>query len=257
MEELIKLNKENIDAEHICCAISDKKCIQSYENKKKWLKKEFENGYVFRRINARAKVFMEYCPAEKSWVPIDAPDYLLINCFWVSGKYKKQGYGKELLRLAIKDAKEQNKNGIATIVGKKKFHFMSDGKWFLKQGFQLAEENKDGFCILIKKTKDNSIEPKFKISDNNYRELSLDGLTAFYSDRCPFAGYHVENSLVEAAKKRSIPLKIVKLDTIEKAKNSPSPATIFSLFYKGKFVSTDISICMDSKFDKIFDKIKN
>lgn len=44
---------------------SDKKCKDSYELKKEWLKKEFDNGYVFRRIDERAKVFIEYGPAEK------------------------------------------------------------------------------------------------------------------------------------------------------------------------------------------------
>jgi hypothetical protein len=74
MERIITLEKSNIDIEHICCAISDKKCRTSYELKKEWLKKEFDNGYVFRRIDARAKVFIEYVPAEKGWIPIDAPN---------------------------------------------------------------------------------------------------------------------------------------------------------------------------------------
>lgn len=98
MEKLIELNANNIAEEHLCCAISDKKCKESYELKRSWLKKEFDNGYVFRRIDARAKVFIEYGPAEKGWVPIDEQNYLLINCFWVSGKYKGQGYGKALLK---------------------------------------------------------------------------------------------------------------------------------------------------------------
>lgn len=92
--DFFELNADNIDQEHICCAISDKKCVESYEAKKSWLKKEFHNGYVFRRLNERAKVFIEYGPAETAWIPISAPGYLNINCFWVSGKYKKQGYGK-------------------------------------------------------------------------------------------------------------------------------------------------------------------
>jgi hypothetical protein len=54
----ITLTKENIEKEHICCAFSDKKCKDSYELKKTWLKNEFENGYVFRRLDERAKVFM-------------------------------------------------------------------------------------------------------------------------------------------------------------------------------------------------------
>ena len=75
-----------------CCAFSDKKCKESYELKKEWLKKEFDNGYVFRRIDARAKVFMEYGPAEKAWIPVDAPGFLMINCFWVSGQYKRNNF---------------------------------------------------------------------------------------------------------------------------------------------------------------------
>jgi len=31
MEKIIILDKTNIDKEHICCAISDKKCKDSYE----------------------------------------------------------------------------------------------------------------------------------------------------------------------------------------------------------------------------------
>ena len=54
----ITLTKENIEKEHICCAFSDKKCKDSYELKKTWLKNEFENGYVFRRLDERAKVFI-------------------------------------------------------------------------------------------------------------------------------------------------------------------------------------------------------
>jgi ribosomal protein S18 acetylase RimI-like enzyme len=106
MKELIQLNSKNISEEHICCAISDKKCADSYQAKKTWLTKEFNNGYVFRRINERAKVFIEYGLAENAWIPITAPNYLNINCFWVSGKYKKNGYGKTLLQTAIDDAKK-------------------------------------------------------------------------------------------------------------------------------------------------------
>lgn len=46
MEKIITLDKSNIDKEHICCAISDKKCKNSYELKKDWLRKEFDNGSV-------------------------------------------------------------------------------------------------------------------------------------------------------------------------------------------------------------------
>ena len=52
----ITLTKENIATEHICCAFSDKKCKESYELKKEWLRKEFDNGYVFREQVHRVRL---------------------------------------------------------------------------------------------------------------------------------------------------------------------------------------------------------
>jgi hypothetical protein len=50
---------------------------------------------------------------------------------------------------------------------------------------------------------------------------------------------------------RNLPLKLFKLETMEQAQSAPAPATIFSLFYKGKFVTTDMSVCLDSRFGKL------
>jgi GNAT superfamily N-acetyltransferase len=256
MEKIITLDKSNIANEHICCAISDKKCKDSYELKKDWLRKEFANGYVFRRIDARAKVFIEYVPAEKGWVPIEASNYILINCFWVSGQYKGKGYGKELLKLAIEDAKSQGKEGLVTVVGTKKFHFMSDTKWLLKQGFETCEKTSSGFSLLVKKINPKANNPKFKETVKSGECDNKNGLVVYYSNRCPFSEFHVTTSMTETAKKRNLSLEIIKLDTLEKAQSAPSPATIFSLFYHGKFITTDLSVCMDSRFDKVIEKNK-
>ena len=53
------------------------------------------------------------------------------------------------------------------------------------------------------------------------------------------------------AQEKNIPLKVIKLETREQAQSSPTPATIFSLFYNGEFITTDLSICMESKFLKL------
>jgi len=251
MEKIIQLDKSNIANEHICCAFSDKKCKESYELKKEWLKKEFDNGYIFRRIDARAKVFIEYVPAEKGWAPVDAPNYLLINCFWVSGQYKGQGYGKELLRLVLEDAKNQGKDGLVTVVGTSKFHFMSDTKWLLKQGFETCEKLSSGFSLLVNKINPYANNPSFKDTVKSGECVDKNGIVVYYSNRCPFSEYHVNTSLTETAFKRNLPLKVIKLETMDEAQNAPTPATIFSLFYNGKFITTDLSVCMDSRFDKI------
>jgi len=256
MTDLIQLTNQNIDQEHICCAISDKKCADSYQAKKDWLAQEFNNGYVFRRINERAKVFIEYGPAENAWIPIEAPNYLNINCFWVSGKYKKNGYGKQLLQTAIDDAIQEGKDGLVTVVGTKKYHFMSDTKWLLRQGFEDIEQIASGFSLLVKKINPAASTPRFRESVKSGECPNKNGIVVYYSNRCPFAEFHARKSLVETAEKRGLPLTIIKLNTMEEAQNCPSPATIFSLFLNGKFITTDLSICMDSRFDKIMEKLK-
>ena len=249
--QFITLTKGNIDKEHICCAFSDKKCRESYELKKDWLRKEFDNGYIFRRLDERAKVFIEYVPAEKAWIPVDAPNCLMINCLWVSGQYKGKGYAKALLQSAIDDAKQQGKDGLVTVVGTKKFHFMSDTKWFLLQGFEKVEELPSGFSLLVKKLSSVSPNPRFRRSVQSGECPDKNGVIVYYSNRCPFTEYHIQHSLTETAKKRNLPLEIIKLETMEQAQDAPIPATIFSLFYNGKFITTDLSVCMDSRFDKI------
>ena len=249
--KFITLTKENIEKEHICCAFSDKKCKNSYELKKEWLKKEFDNGYVFRRLDDRAKVFIEYAHAEKAWLPVIAPNFLIINCFWVSGQYKGKGYAKTLLQSAIDDAKQQDKDGLATVVGNAKFPFMSDTKWLLRQGFETVEKLVSGFSLLALKCNAQAANPKFGTSVLSGECPEKNGLVVYYSNRCPFTEYHVNTELIKTAENRKLPLKIIKLKTLEEAQSSPSPATIFSLFYNGKFVTTDVSACMDSRFDKI------
>ncbi len=245
------LTKYNIDSEHICCAFSDKKCSESYELKKQWLKREFDNGYVFRRLDERAKVFIEYGPAEKAWIPVTALNFLIVNCFWVSGKYKGNGHGKALLQHAIDEAMEKRRVGLVTVVGTKKYNFMSDTKWLMGQGFEICETTPAGFALLVKYLRSTETPPAFNESAKTGECPEKNGYAAYYSNRCPYSAYHVENTLMETVKKRDLVLTTVKLDTMDKARSAPSPATIFSLFKDGKFVTTDISVCLDSRFDKI------
>jgi GNAT superfamily N-acetyltransferase len=219
--------------------------------KKRWLKKEFDNGYVFRRLDERAKVFIEYVPAEKAWIPVVAPNYMMLNCFWVSGQYKGKGYAKALLQSAIDDARQQVKDGLVTVVGTTKLPFMSDTKWLLRQGFETVEKLPYGFNLLALKFNQKATNPKFCESASSGECPNKNGLVVYYSNRCPFSEYHVKTELTKTAESRNIPLNIIKLETLEQAQSSPAPATIFSLFYNGKFVTTDISVCMDSRFDKI------
>ncbi len=108
--------------------------------------------------------------------------------------------------------------------------------------------------MLTLKFNKNANEPKFKTIAKNSNDFPKEGYTVIYSNRCPYTEYHVNVSLRETANKRNLNINRIKLSTLEAAQKSPTPATIFSLYYNGVFVTTDISVCMDSKFDKIINK---
>ena len=97
MNEYINLTLENIDEEHICCAIGDSKHKTGVDKKKEWIKNKLKDGHVFRKLNARGKIFIEYEPIETAWVPISGNNYEYIYCLWVAGSFKGKGIAKELL----------------------------------------------------------------------------------------------------------------------------------------------------------------
>ena len=141
-------------------------------------------------------------------------------------------------------------DGLVTVVGTSKFHFMGDAKWLLRQGFETIEKLPYGFSLLALKINPAAPDPSFNGTVSSGECEEKEGVVVYYTHRCPFAEFHVRNSLVSVTENKGIPLKIVRLETMAQAQNAPTPATIFSLFYKGKFVTTDLSACMEQRFDK-------
>lgn len=86
--EYINLSLENIDKEHICCAIGDSKHQIGVNNKKDWIKDKLKDEDVFRKLNVRDKTFIEYDPIEIAWVPIIGKNYEYIYCLLVAGSFK-------------------------------------------------------------------------------------------------------------------------------------------------------------------------
>lgn len=237
METIIKLTEENLSSEHICCAISDKKCHEGYQAKKQWLSERIKEGYTFKKLNVRGKVFIEYGPAEKAWVPVDAPGYMLINCFWVSGQYKDKGYGKALYQECEKDA--AGMNGIVVVSSNKKQPFMSEKKFFQKQGFTLCDTALPYFELWYKPLKKDAPKPSFLPHAKNAECDIKEGLAIYYTHACPFNEYYVAELEVIASLKGH-KITTVHLDTLEKARNHFVPHTLYSIFQNGKFITQHI-----------------
>lgn len=235
--EYIKITSENLEKEHICCAISNNKDIQ-VASKKAWLAERLKEGLVFLKSAERGKCFIEYIPAENVWCPIEADGYMHINCFWVSGSFKGHGYANDLLNVCIADAKAQGKHGITVISSPKKMPFLSDPKHIAYKGFKVADNAEPFFTLLYLPFDNNAPVPKFK---ENARKPHIDkqGFVVYYSHGCPFPAKYVP--IVEKlAKDKGIPFESVLIDSKEKAQNAPCAWTNYAVFYNGEYVSNEI-----------------
>ena len=113
--DFINLTAENLSTEHLCCIIRSKKPHPGVEKKREWLRDRLKEGHVFRQLDAKSTVFIEYAPLETAWVPIEGRDYLYIYCLWVSGEHKGRGYGKALMEYCLNDARAQGKAGVCML----------------------------------------------------------------------------------------------------------------------------------------------
>ena len=244
MDEYINLTPENIDGEHLCCAIGDPKHKAGVDSKKEWLKQRLSEGHVFRKLNVKGKVFIEYAPLESAWTPVNADNYIYIYCLWVSGRYKGSGYAKELLKYALNDAKSSGKSGICTISSKKKKPFISDKKFFEHFGFKTADSVGDYELLAL--PFGNEL-PRFNDCVRN-AEIDSKDFTIYYSPQCPYAVNGI-GEISEYAKENGIPLNIVKVDSLEKAKQVPCIFNNWANFKDGKFISN--TLLNKNSFEKL------
>ncbi len=229
--EYVNLTSENLESEHLCCAISDKKHQCGVNIKKEWLKNRLSEGHVFRKLNQKGKVFIEYAPLEKAWVPIIGENYIYIYCLWVSGSFKGKGYGKELLQYCIDDAVSTGKSGVCIISSKKKMPFLSDKKFIQKFGFETVDKIGNEYELLSLSF--DGTKPSFS---ENAKKQSIEGknLTIYYGMQCPYIPNCIEQ--VESyCKTNNILLDLFKVDTLEKAKSVPCVFNNWAVFCNGEF----------------------
>lgn len=249
--EYIKLTPENLENEHICCAISNNKDPQVL-SKKQWLGERMEEGLVFLKGDIRGKCFIEYIPAEFAWVPVEAAGYMHINCFWVSGSCKGHGYADELLNACIDDARAKGKLGLTVISSPKKMPFLSDPEYLGYKGFRLADMAEPYFNLLYLPFAEHAPLPKFR--EQAKRPASgQEGFALYYSHGCPFTAKYVP--LIErCANERGIPFIGIRIESREEAQNAPAAWTNYALFYNGKYITNEI--LSEKKFLSVWEGLK-
>ena len=146
--DFINLTEENVSDEHLCCIIRSRKPHSGISAKREWLSDRLKEGHVFRKLNVKGTVFIEYAPLETAWVPIEGSRYYYIYCLWATGEYKGKGYGKQLLEYCIADAKANGKSGICVLGAKKQKAWLTDQSFLKRYGFQVVDTTESGYELL-------------------------------------------------------------------------------------------------------------
>lgn len=166
----------------------------------------------------RGKCFIEYIPAEYAWAPVDAPEYMYIDCLWVSGQFKGHGYSTELLDECIRDSREKGKKGLAVISSKKKKGFLSDPKYLGYKGFRLADSADPYFELWYLPFSDGAAKPRFRSCVNEVHAMPK-GFYVTYTSQCPFTAKYVP-LLKAAAQARDVSFTDVHFGGREEARNA-------------------------------------
>ena len=234
--EYIRVTKDNLEKEHICCAISNNKDVQ-VSSKKAWLAERFDEGLVFLKSTERGKCFIEYIPAENAWNPIDAEGYMYIDCLWVSGSFKGHGYANDLLKACIEDSKAKGKQGLCILSSAKKKPFLADPKFLKYKGFKVCDEADNGIQLWYLPFGIDAEIPKFK-ECARHPHIDEAGYVLYYTSQCPFNGKYVP-ILEEMAKQRGIPFRAIHIENREQAQNAPTPVTTYALFQNGEYLTNE------------------
>ena len=237
----INITNENLDSEHLCCIIRSKKPHQGIDAKRQWLSERLKEGHVFRKLNEKATVFIEYAPLETAWVPISGDNYYYLYCLWVSGSYKGKGYGKALMEYCLADAKEKGKSGICMLGAKKQKSWLSDQAFVKSFGFEVVDTTDNGYELLAL-----SFDGKIPKFTQNAKNLKIENkeLTVYYDLQCPYVYQGIE-TIKQYCEINEVPVSLIQVDTLEKAKKLPCVFNNWGVFYKGNFETVNLLLDVD------------
>jgi N-acetylglutamate synthase-like GNAT family acetyltransferase len=237
--QIIDLTPENI-AEYGVCGYKDLKKHLELRKKIEWFNEYYPKGLKIKVLFSKKGGYqgmLEYLPGEYAHRPVEAAEYMFIQCIFTGFKkeFKGKGYASALIDQCLKEAKDKKMPGVAVVT--RKGPFMVHNDIFLKRGFQVVDSAEPDFELLVKKFDEKSKNPKFRsnMTDNlkNYDK----GLTVLRSAQCPYTEKNV-NAILESAKKKfKLKASLIDLKDAAAVQNSPCAFGSFCLIYNGEIIS--------------------
>lgn len=229
----VELTNENLKDSGCYCLRSQPKST-GYKNKEEWLFERFSEGLQYKKImeNGKPAGFIEYTPIEYSSRVVYGENFLVIHCLWVGITGK--GYATELIQQCIKDAVDQNKDGVVVVTN-------PDTSWtpskevFLKNNFVEVDHAPYNFELLVYMIEDVP-EPYFP-SDWEERLHFSEELTILRTKQCPYIEIASDNILA-AANKLGIKVNIMDLSNRDELlRLSPTPYGVYGVVFKKQLIS--------------------
>ena len=266
--DFINLTAGNLAKEHLCCIIRSRKAHPGVETKRRWLAERLKEGHVFRKLDAKATVFVEYAPLEAAWVPIVGDNYIYIysrgqrakrtcshvhlataarvkypdacigvfDCLWVLGDYKGKGYGKALMEYCLNDAGKMGRSGVCMLGATKQKAWLSDQSFAKKFGFETVDRTENGYELLARSF-DGTV-PAFSPNAKKMK-IEQEELTIYYDQQCPYTYQSIE-SVKQYCASNHVPVSFFLVDTLQKAKELPCVFNNWAVFYKGRFETVNL-----------------
>ncbi len=228
--DLITVTPENILKEGLFCIKSQKE--EGFKKKMDWYLLRYEEGLRLKILKDGSRMLgmIEYVPAEYAWRPVNAPNSMFVQCFYIYAKKdRNRGLGKMLIDDCIQDAKEAGMSAVCTMT--------SDGAWIHdkrlleKMNFRLYDKRGRFELLglpLNGKSEMSLIDWEDKLSD-------YQGWHLIYADQCPWHA-KVVNVIKEMSAERGINIQTRVLNSADEAKNAPSGYGVFALIRDGRLL---------------------
>jgi N-acetylglutamate synthase-like GNAT family acetyltransferase len=228
---------------------------EGFRRKAEWFKNRQKEGMRYEALYSEEKGtvgMIEYIPGEYAWRGVEAEGYMVIHCLCIFDKrVRGQGVASRMIEECMKDAKKENKHGVAVVT--RKGAWMVGKDVFLKNGFEVIDIAEPDFELLVKKLKRDAPSPKFKENGEKALAKYQKGLTIFWSDQCPYIAKSIHEIRDTIKERYGIKANIVEIKDHKQAQDAPSPYAIFSLIYDGELLA--FHPISNKRFMNIMDKV--
>ena len=140
------------------------------------------------------------------------------------------------MEYCIADAKEKGKSGICILGAKKQKSWLTDQSFAKKFGFKVVDTTDNGYELLALSF--DGTMPRF--AQNAKKEkIENKELTIYYDMQCPYVYQSIEK-IKQYCEVNYVPVSLIQVDTLQKAKDLPCVFNNWGVFYKGKFETVNL-----------------